>query len=485
MTFDRFHPYLIAVLSASLIMAIFAGFDRDRRGRAADAQREAVLDRLKDVQRDVARQIDSDLIVAQGLAARIAIAGDITAREFDAWGGRLVASHAYVRRLSLSRGTVIWRTFPLTGNEHVIGIDYLKDGIRRQAVQTAISAHRTVVSGPLMLQEMGGYVLIVRVPIWHDLTEKQPSESTFFGLVSVIIDVNKILNVVQSSDMANHNTISLQVTMDGNEQSETVVGDPAIFREPHVSSDLVIDGNCRIQFAAAVDVNDMASGNRDDFNFLMLSLMASGVIGGLALFLSQNYERHRLCSLHDPLTHLANRRLANETCDQVLRQAQRNKGHAAVLMIDLDDFKAINDTYGHAVGDLALMTVAQRLKSSARSCDIVARLGGDEFMVILSSPTSRHDCDTLAGRLSDTLTESIQVPGGHCRVGVSIGIAIYPEDGTTPDALANAADVAMYHVKRAGKGGWGIGCVVFRASEQTDKNRDSQFGGDRSVDNER
>ena len=446
MRLDQLRPTAYGGFSALMIMIMFSIYYINETNHQDDVLSAETLDKVRDIQRDVARQIDSDLVVAQGLGARIAIGGDISAKEFDAWGARLVTKHSYVRRLTLSHGTVIWRTFPLIGNEHVIGLDYLKDNDRKQAVQMAISTHRTVVSQPVQLKESGGHVIFVRVPIWLGLPEGAYSDASFFGLISIVVDVSKILSDVQAPETGLHTDIALRILVSGDETSETIIGDKSVFSSPHVTSDLIIDGNCRIQLGAVVDAKK--SNYRDNaVSFLILELTISGMIGGLVFALSRSYEQHRHLAMHDPLTHLANCRLIKASGAQVLRQAHRNNAHAAALMLDLDNFKAINDTYGHSVGDLVLTSVARRLTSTARSCDIVGRLGGDEFVIIVSSPTTREDCMTMAERLVTALDLPIDAPGFHFRVGVSIGIGIYPDDGADVETLIRTADAVMYHVK--------------------------------------
>lgn len=465
MKLEQLRPTAYAGLAAMMIIIVFAIYYINLTKLHDEALSAQTLDKVRDIQRDVARQIDSDLVVAQGLAARITIGGDISAKEFDAWGARLVTKHSYVRRLTLSHGTVIWRTFPLIGNEHIIGLDYLKDTERKQAVQMAISTHRTVVSQPVQLKETGGQVIFIRVPIWLDMPEKSSSDASLFGLISIVIDVSKILSDVEAPEVGLHSNIALRILVSGDEISETIIGDKSVFSSPHVTSDLVIDGNCRIQFGATVDADGSAH-QQNAVSFIMLGLTISGLIGGLVFALSRSYERHRHLALHDPLTHLANCRLLKASGAQVLRQAHRNNAHAAALMLDLDNFKAINDTYGHSVGDLVLTSVARRLTTTARSCDIIGRLGGDEFVIIVSSPTTREDCMAMAERLVAVLDIPIDAPGFHFKVGVSIGIGIYPDDGTDIETLIMTADAAMYHVKSLGKDGWGVDSEVVRVERR-------------------
>ena len=154
---------------------------------------------------------------------------------------------------------------------------------------------------------------------------------------------------------------------------------------------------------------------------------------------------------HDALTGLLNRRLLEDRLQQSITLARRNDALVAVMLIDLDGFKAVNDQFGHLMGDYALRTVARRLRECVRESDTVARLGGDEFVVLLSGQRVPEDSSLVAEKILSGLTEPVAAGGRRFEIGASIGISIYPRDGTTPEALLKHADAAMYRVKEAGK----------------------------------
>jgi diguanylate cyclase (GGDEF)-like protein len=122
-----------------------------------------------------------------------------------------------------------------------------------------------------------------------------------------------------------------------------------------------------------------------------------------------------------------------------------------VLFLDLDRFKPVNDTYGHAVGDHLLQAVAARMEQTLRAADTVARLGGDEFLVILEDIDGTASVAEIAERLVDALQTPFAVDGHVLQIGTSIGIALYPEDGEEPERLVHSADTAMYRAKEAGR----------------------------------
>jgi len=163
-------------------------------------------------------------------------------------------------------------------------------------------------------------------------------------------------------------------------------------------------------------------------------------------------RRYERLASHDALTGLPNRRLFQDRLEQTVARAHRRKAGVALLYLDLDGFKDVNDTLGHDVGDELLAAVAKRLVDHVRAEDTVARLGGDEFGVILSDVAQREDAGLVAAKLGEAIDAPFSLRGRNVLVGVSIGIALYPDDARLSDGLMKAADVAMYRVKQQGKG---------------------------------
>jgi diguanylate cyclase (GGDEF)-like protein/PAS domain S-box-containing protein len=157
---------------------------------------------------------------------------------------------------------------------------------------------------------------------------------------------------------------------------------------------------------------------------------------------------------YDVMTGLPNRVTFRNYLDRMLDQLQRGGDNFAVLLLDLDHFKAINDTRGHPVGDELLRQVALRLQEQLRDTDMVARLGGDEFAIILPSIESAREAANLAERINKDLSRPFMLPGGEAVIGVSIGITYAPDDGGDADTLIRLADLALYRVKGAGRGGY-------------------------------
>jgi len=163
-------------------------------------------------------------------------------------------------------------------------------------------------------------------------------------------------------------------------------------------------------------------------------------------------ERLRYLAMHDPLTTLPNRELFQDRLDQALARSQRSGGIVAVMMLDLDHFKRINDTLGHAKGDLVLKAVAERLKGCVRKNDTVARLAGDEFTFVFEGLSDAQDCFIVAGKILNVLAEPFVLDDRQFLITASIGISLYPTHGEDVESLLKTADIAMYDAKEKTNG---------------------------------
>lgn len=167
--------------------------------------------------------------------------------------------------------------------------------------------------------------------------------------------------------------------------------------------------------------------------------------------LKQTKSRLQHMAHHDGLTSLPNRNLFYDHLDKSVARARRQETIMAVLFTDLDNFKQINDTLGHSIGDLLLLSVAKRLTECIRESDIVARIGGDEFTIILDSINSPHDAAKVAKKILEALSTIFILEGHKVSISSSIGISLYPYDSHDKESLIKNADSAMYTAKQLGK----------------------------------
>ncbi len=175
-------------------------------------------------------------------------------------------------------------------------------------------------------------------------------------------------------------------------------------------------------------------------------------VGMILLVLEDQIEHNKFLALHDELTGLPNRRLFQDRLSSALERARRTGTEAALLLVDLDNFKQVNDSLGHHVGDMLLQQVGAIFMGRVRRSDTVARTGGDEFCLILEEPTSQADAERVANSLMHLLKKPLKLGDHTVRIGASIGIAVFPEDAADTETLCIAADLRMYAGKHAARG---------------------------------
>lgn len=182
-----------------------------------------------------------------------------------------------------------------------------------------------------------------------------------------------------------------------------------------------------------------------DNQLLLLSLLQAGAVNISTRAELKQTIRNSQC---DMLTRTLNRGMMLDRLQQAISLAKRQQGSFAVLFIDLNKFKPINDQFGHAAGDMVLQQVGARLRKATRDSDAVSRLGGDEFLILLNNITLQHDASVFAAKLAALLQQPYQLAHGTVTLSASIGIAYYPADADNVKALIGHADAAMYRSKQ-------------------------------------
>jgi diguanylate cyclase (GGDEF)-like protein len=227
-------------------------------------------------------------------------------------------------------------------------------------------------------------------------------------------------------------------------------------RKPHIEAALA---GRRVTFERRMPGNGRTSHLQIDY---LPEFDAAGqVVGVFALAQDitrrkQNEERLVSAALHDPLTGLANRQLLADRMSTAMAHARRNTCASAVVYLDLDGFKEVNDTLGHDAGDYLLEMVGQRLTAAVREVDTVARVGGDEFAIVLWQVNGALDAASVASKLLKTVSKQYGVRGRTVRITVSAGVAIYPAHGDDAAALLKSADLALHEAKHSGKNAYRV-----------------------------
>ncbi len=451
---SRFLPLVVGLCSGALALllawvVIDISHTKARTEIAGLAQSHLlqIRDRLD-------RQLQSTLSVPETVAAFVAAQGGMSPEIFALVVGRLLESRQNIRNLALAPDNVISDVYPRLGNEKALGLRYLDNPQQRGAVERAIQTRRTVVAGPIPLVQ-GGLGIVSRTPVFLSKPAGTPAmaEPRYWGIVSLTVNADTLFADVG----LNTDQMGFQVAARGLDamgaQGAVFIGRAGLFDEKPVTLDVPLPGGGNWILAAVPVVGWKAAGSAPAL-VVALSYMFALLLGMLSAWLARAHQQVLALASHDRLTGLPNRRLFDDRLSQAVLAAHRDHRVGALLLVDLDGFKAINDSMGHGCGDQVLVQVGQRLAGLARANDTAARLGGDEFALVLNAVTSPHAAMEVAHRAILDMVAPIALDNGeHVFVGVSLGVAVFQGDvAEALPTLIERADQALYASKREGKG---------------------------------
>jgi diguanylate cyclase (GGDEF)-like protein len=416
------------------------------RERDADRRRAEVANRLATIRVRLEAELNSTLHLTRGLTSFVATHPEAGREELAALAADIVAVGRHVRNIGLAPDNVLRMVFPAAGNEAAIGLNYRHNPQQWPAVERAISLRSTVVAGPLNLVQ-GGIGLIARTPVFVAAREAGGEEpARYWGLASIVIDVPSLFNAAGMTEADGDVDFALRGRDGLGAAGAVFAGRPETFADDAITQPVAIPNGEWL----------LAARPRHGWGAGPYSGLAVGLGGGLltltiavlAWLLLRAYRLTHSLALRDPLTGLANRRLLIERLSQLGFLAERGTVRVHLFFIDLDRFKAINDQYGHGVGDTLLVEIAARLEAASRRSDTVARIGGDEFVVAAAADFRDHPSELL-GKLRQVLALPFRCDGHQLPVSCSVGHASYPEDAQRVEELLQLADQRMYYEKKA------------------------------------
>jgi diguanylate cyclase (GGDEF)-like protein len=426
------------------------------REQRANEQRLEVLERLGSARSRLEGVIANNLSLTNGLAAFVAANPDLSQEEFAAYARNVIAREPSLRNLVAAPGLVVRYVYPLAGNEAVLGLDYRTNPAQREAAERVLQSGEMVVAGPVELVQ-GGVALIGRAPVFIDMPGRP---RVTWGLVSAPIELRRVLQLAGLDSAAPDGMrIAIRGKDGAGERGEVFHGDPGVFEARDAVTMPVLIGGGSWQIGA-VPGKDLRTGHAAWvirlFALLLLALVLNALRAGAR---AREREREYSVALErqanfDPLTGLPNRPLFRQQLESAIARSGRTGARHALLFIDLDEFKSVNDNLGHDAGDQLLIEVGRRIRGCVRASDTVARLSGDEFTAILYDIVAEESISRVAETIVEAMGRAFRIGAHEVFCGASVGVAIYPDDANGADALIIKADQAMYAVKRSGRNGW-------------------------------
>ncbi len=276
--------------------------------------------------------------------------------------------------------------------------------------------------------------------IFENTTEAVVVLDREFNIISVNNSFCRIFGF-QDYEIINHNFFKKILSMINREQYQEIIG--ALAKKSKWNGEIEIKNKYNSIYTELLTINKIVDENLEISNYF--------AIFNDITELKKTQKKLKEMAFYDNLTKLPNRTLLNENLKQIFNSSRRERKRFAILFLDLDNFKYVNDTFGHDIGDELLIVISNRIKTTLRKNDILARIGGDEFVVVLENIKDEHSISIVAKKIINAISKKVSISKHEFFVGVSIGIAIYPTDSTSLVELNKYADLAMYNAKENGK----------------------------------
>ncbi|WP_249692560.1 diguanylate cyclase [Stappia sp. WLB 29] len=405
------------------------------------------LSRLSEARARLEGTIGATLYISQGLVSFTAINSDLTQRQFRRFAEEISSLNNHVKLIALAPDNVVRYVYPLLGNLRALGLDYSKNEEQWTVVKRVMQERRTVVAGPVNLVQ-GGRALIARSPVLIPIEDDETSiERRYWGIASVVIDMDTLFEDAGIRPEMNGYQFAIRGADGLGPAGGMVLGDPNLFDSGAVVLPVNLP-NGTWQMASR-PVGGWTTSSPEVRIARMVGFGVTFAIAFLSAMVVIAQQRARSMALHDALTGLPNRRLLEDRLEQLAALSERTGLGFQVFFVDLNAFKPINDTFGHAVGDMVLREVGKRLRQETRESDTIARIGGDEFVVVVPGMTHHQSTANLAERLRQAVSEPVRAGDHVIGIRASVGWAVYPDDATTIPEILELADQRMYREKLA------------------------------------
>ncbi len=409
--------------------------------RMDQREHSTVISKASAIAARLGSELNATISLANGLVGYIAVENTITDKRATRILSTLHRFGKHIRVIAIAPANVITYIYPREGNESVLGRSYRTLPGQWESVAKAIRTRKSVLAGPVKLVQ-GGVGLPNRTPVFDD-------DGKYWGMLSMVLDFDQLLAAAGMREAVDGVRYAVRGKDGLGAQGAVFFGQASLFSQAPILVHLAIPGGS--WELAAVPTGGWGK-ERGFVSLHVAGFAIALLVGALSwLFLLEHWKT-RMSLLHDVLTGLPNRRLATYRLEVEIDRCARLKKNFAVLYIDLDGFKPVNDTYGHSAGDAVLQAIGKAMSMAVRKTDLVARLGGDEFLVILTDIEPLNTPFEIAANIQAALQQPIGLAhGGTVKLSGSIGVSIYPDHGLSADAMMVAADKAMYVAKREGK----------------------------------
>lgn len=426
---------IASVVAGFLVFLIVLVISQNIISRAKQDEKVDVINRFIDFQHDIETIVYNNITLIDGYLAYIKADQTVSQEKTTIYLDFLISEQAhFIRNIGIIEDTTIVWNYPLEGNEPSIGVDLAQIDGQKDIILETKRTLEPVFQGPVQLVQ-GGIGFIVRLPLERD--------GKYWGQVSLVIDGEAFYNAIDESANKHNLEIALYNRADYPEESfyKTVLFEKYRALNFDLNADLI---KWKVEVKPQNDwINYM-------FNYVIIFSLSICFALFTGLIVSKKLKGHEVVKFqanHDFLTGLYNRTYLEKYQEAMFKQAEIQEFKLAIMIMDINKFKSINDQYGHQVGDHVLKWVASVLQKSAGINDGVFRLGGDEFLIAFPQLEDEKQLDVVYRNINRLLDEHFFVINQMIEVSMSIGYAVYPIDGEDIDDLIKVADKGMYEMK--------------------------------------
>ncbi|WP_343803204.1 diguanylate cyclase domain-containing protein [Marinobacterium maritimum] len=408
--------------------------------RAAQIRSMEATALLASMRAQLETEVNSVLYLSRSLTTFVSAYPDSSPERWYELSREIIGDAPLVRNIGLAPDNVMQFVYPLEGNEAVIGLDYRTNKEQWPAVEEAIISGKMKLAGPVNLIQ-GGQGVIARAPIHY----RHGTARHYWGLASIVLDFDTLMNKSGIKETASGFEIAIRGRDGTGETGDIFFGDRAVFVDPVAKMQIFFPGG--VWVIAANPIHGINA------SVIWMRLTAWGLLAVLAGLIMLMYRLYRLAhhqSNTDSLTGEANRRSLMHRAEHLAQLYPRSGIGFALLFIDLNHFKAVNDTHGHHMGDLLLIAAARRLRDNCRATDTLARNGGDEF-ILLQPGVGLEDVRRLAAKLEQLMANPFEIAGLELSISASVGYAVFPNESNDCETVISLADSRMYARKRKKK----------------------------------
>lgn len=429
------HRHWLIALVVFLIVISAGTWGLHLESSEADAQRKVdLVVRGTALRSQINRELNRVLYLTSGLRSYIVVRLKTLERdEIESILAAMYTESQHIKNFAVAIGHRITYIHPLAGNEKAVGLFYPDVPEQWNAIKKVIDSGKPALLGPVNLVQ-GGKGLIYRVPIFIN--------GHYWGLLSSVFDSESLFEAMFADSKASGLELAIRGIDGLGMQGQVFWGEAGLFADKNAHLiDVDIPGGKWVLAVKSTTANEV----RNTLWVLqgLVWLLALALAWSVFTVLSQRSKLAHL-ALFDALTGLPNRLLIDDRVDRAMTNLRRDPSKTCLLMfVDLDRFKLINDQYGHHAGDFALQSAADRIRSTVRETDTVGRWGGDEFLVFMEN-VDRSKISELCAKIRSAVEQPFEYRGNQHMLGVSIGYAMAPDDGSKMDDLLRVADERMY-----------------------------------------